>query len=60
LDGATTSASKAQRVLDLLVDGDVTAEERAALVAFADQAKGPQQARGLFRLAMALPAYQLN
>jgi uncharacterized protein (DUF1800 family) len=60
LDGMTTSATKARRVLDLLLDGDVTAEERAGLVAFADQARGPQQARGLFRLAMALPAYQLN
>jgi uncharacterized protein (DUF1800 family) len=60
LDGATTSATKAQRVLDLLIDGDVTAEERDAIVAFADQTQGPQQARGLFRLAMALPAYQLN
>jgi hypothetical protein len=60
LDGATSSATKAQRVLDLLIDGDVTAEERDAIVAFADQTQGPQQARGLFRLAMALPAYQLN
>ena len=55
-----SSAERVQRVLDLLVDGDVSAEERDALVAFADQAKGQQQARGLFRLAMALPAYQLN
>jgi hypothetical protein len=42
------------------MDGDASPDERAALTAFADQAKGPRQARGLFRLAMALPAYQLN
>jgi uncharacterized protein (DUF1800 family) len=60
LDGASTSAERVQRVLDLLVDGQVSQEERDALVQFADQAKGPQQARGLFRLTMALPAYQLN
>ena len=60
LDGAPTSAERVQRVLDLLVDGDVSTEERNALIQFADQAKGPQAARGLFRLAMALPAYQLN
>ena len=60
LNGTSDSASRAQRVLDLLIDGDASPEEHAALVAFADQAKGPQQARGLLRLAMALPAYQLN
>lgn len=60
LDGSTTSAARVQRLLDLLVDGEASQEERDALVAYADQAKGPQQARGLFRLAMALPAYQLN
>jgi hypothetical protein len=38
----------------------VAPDERAALVAFASQAKGDDQIRGLFRLAMALPAYQLN
>ncbi|HZO24492.1 MAG TPA: DUF1800 domain-containing protein [Chloroflexota bacterium] len=60
LDGSTTSAARVQRVLDLLVDGEASQEERDALVAYADQAKGPQQLRGLFRLTMALPAYQLN
>jgi uncharacterized protein (DUF1800 family) len=60
LNGTSDSASRARRVLDLLIDGDASPDEQAALVAFADQAKGPQQARGLFRLAMALPAYQLN
>jgi uncharacterized protein (DUF1800 family) len=60
LGAARDSAGRAQRVLDLLIDGDASPEERAALVAFADQARGPQQAIGLFRLAMALPAYQLN
>jgi uncharacterized protein (DUF1800 family) len=60
LDGAKDSSTRAQRVLDLLIDGDANPEERAALVAFADQARGPQQMKGLFRLAMALPAYQLN
>ena len=60
LDGSTSSTARVQRVLDLLVDGEVSQEERDALIAYADQAKGPQQTRGLFRLAMALPAYQLN
>jgi uncharacterized protein (DUF1800 family) len=60
LQGQTTSAARVQRVLDLFVDGDVTPDERAALTAFADQTKGPDQIKGLFRLAMALPAYQLN
>lgn len=60
LAGTADSAGRAQRVLDLLIDGDASPDERAALVAFADQAKGPQQAGGLFRLAMALPAYHLN
>jgi uncharacterized protein (DUF1800 family) len=60
LNGTNDSTSRVQKVLDLLIDGEANPEERAALVAFADQAKGPQQARGLFRLAMALPAYQLN
>jgi uncharacterized protein (DUF1800 family) len=60
LSGSADSAARVQRVLDLLIDGDASPDERAALMAFADQAKGPQQARGLFRLAMALPAYQLN
>ena len=60
LDGSTTSAARVQRVLDLLVDGEASQEERDALVAYADQAKGPQQLCGLFRLTMALPAYQLN
>jgi uncharacterized protein (DUF1800 family) len=60
LSGSNDSAGRVQRVLNLLIDGEASPEERAALVAIADQAKGPQQARGLFRLAMALPAYQLN
>jgi len=60
LNGTNDSTSRVQKVLDLLIDGDASPDERAALVAFADQTKGPQQARGLFRLAMALPAYQLN
>jgi uncharacterized protein (DUF1800 family) len=60
LAGKSTSGERVQRVLDLLLDGDVSDDERAALVAFVDQTKGAQQARGLFRLAMALPAYQLN
>ena len=60
LQGATTPAERVQRVLDLLVDGEIGPDERDALLAYADQAKGPEQARGLFRLAMALPAYQLD
>jgi uncharacterized protein (DUF1800 family) len=60
LGGANDSASRVQRVLDLLLDGDASPDEQAALTAFADQARGPEQVRGLFRLAMALPAYQLN
>ncbi len=51
---------RVQRVLDLLLDGDVGQDERDALVAYAGQARGEEQIRGLFRLAMALPAYQLN
>jgi uncharacterized protein (DUF1800 family) len=60
LQGATEPEARVQRILDLLVEGDVAPDERAALVAFASQAKGDDQIRGLFRLAMALPAYQLN
>ena len=60
LQGATTPVERVQRVLDLLVDGEIGPDERDALLAYADQAKGPEQARGLFRLAMALPAYQLD
>jgi uncharacterized protein (DUF1800 family) len=60
VQGATTPADRVQRVLDLLLDGDAGADERAALLAYTQQAKGPDQVRGLFRLAMSLPAYQLN
>jgi hypothetical protein len=60
LQGRTTPDARVQRVLDLLLDGDATADERAALLALAGQTRGEEQARSLFRLAMALPAYQLN
>ncbi|MFN8634557.1 MAG: DUF1800 domain-containing protein [Chloroflexota bacterium] len=60
LDGAATASARVQRVLDLLVDGDASPDERAAIQAYADQARTPDQLRGLFRLTMALPAYQLN
>jgi len=42
------------------VDGNVDPQERTALVSLATQTKGEDQLRGLFRVAMALPAYQLN
>jgi uncharacterized protein (DUF1800 family) len=58
--GLTTPDARVQLVLDLLLDGDATADERAALLALAGQTRGEEQARSLFRLAMALPAYQLN
>jgi len=60
LQGASGSEARVQRVLDLLVDGDASPDERGALVGYAQQARGDEQARGLFRLAMALPTYQLN
>ena len=60
LQGAGGAEARVQRIVDLLLDGDVSADERAALVGYANQVRGEEQARGLFRLAMALPSYQLN
>ena len=60
LQGASGPHARVQRVLDLLVDGDVSADERNALVGYARQVQRDEQARGLFRLVMALPTYQLN
>jgi uncharacterized protein (DUF1800 family) len=60
VQGHANPEARVQRVLDLLLDGDVTPEERASLEAYARGTRGDEQIRGLFRLAMALPAYQLN
>ena len=60
LQAATTPADRAQRVLDLLLDGEASTDERDALLAYATEAKRPEQLRGLFRVAMTFPAYQLN
>jgi hypothetical protein len=60
LQASTTPADRAQRVLDLLLDGEATPDERDALLAYATQAKRPEALRGLFRVAMTFPAYQLN
>jgi uncharacterized protein (DUF1800 family) len=60
LQGVTAPAARVQRVLDLLLDGEAGSDERDALLAYATQAKRPEELRGLFRVAMTLPAYQLN
>lgn len=60
LQGASAPEAQVERVLDLLVDGTAGEDERAALVAYARQLNGRQRVLGLLRLAMALPAYQLN
>jgi len=57
---AQSNEERVQRVLDLLVDGEVVPEERSMLLEFANQARGEEQIRGLLRLTMALPVYQLN
>ncbi|MCC7372172.1 MAG: DUF1800 domain-containing protein [Chloroflexi bacterium] len=57
---ATSPADRVQRVLDLLLDGEAAPDERDALLAYADQARRPEQLKGLFRVALTLPAYQLN
>jgi uncharacterized protein (DUF1800 family) len=58
--GAGSPTERVERALALLVDGDALPEERAALLAFAGNARGDEQDRGLLRLTMALPAYQLS
>jgi uncharacterized protein (DUF1800 family) len=58
--GATSPTERVERALALLVDGDALPEERAALLTFASSTRGDEQARGLLRLTMALPAYQLS
>ena len=68
IDVAKTSKSQAREIVAALgergytiaVDDYRPASGRDALLAYVDQTKGPDQIRGLFRLAMALPAYQLN
>ncbi len=60
LEGSIGAEARVGRVLDLLVDGDVSADERDALLRYAQQVRGEEQARGLFRLTTALPTYQLN
>jgi uncharacterized protein (DUF1800 family) len=60
LQGQRGAEARVQRVIDLLMDGEVHPDERTALLELAGQEKGEQQARGLFRLAMTLPGYQLN
>jgi uncharacterized protein (DUF1800 family) len=60
LAGAGPAEARAQRVLDLLLDGDAQPEERAALLDLASQSRGEEGARSLFRLAMSLPAFQLS
>lgn len=60
VQGMTAPADRVQRVLDLLTDGEAGTDERAALLAYTQQTKGPDQVRGLFRLTMSLPTYQLN
>ena len=58
--GAGSAAERVERALAIMVDGDALPDERAALLAFAGSVRGEEQARGLLRLTMALPAYQLN
>ncbi|HYU20215.1 MAG TPA: DUF1800 domain-containing protein [Chloroflexota bacterium] len=60
LSGYTTAAAKVDRVLGLLVDGNVPSSTREALIAYANTMSTDEQIRGLFNLVMALPAYQLN
>ena len=60
LQGVDGPEARVQRILDLLMDGDASPDEWGALVGYARQAGGDEQARGLFRLALALPTYQLN
>jgi uncharacterized protein (DUF1800 family) len=60
LQGASSVETRVDRALELLLQGDVSPSERASLLASAGQLKGEEQARGVFRLTMALPAYQLN
>ena len=60
LQDQPSPAARVDRVVDLLLDGDASPEERATLLEYARNKKGDDQVRSLFRLAMALPAYQLN
>jgi uncharacterized protein (DUF1800 family) len=55
-----TPEARVDRALELLLDGDVSPDERATLLDYVRARKGDDQVRSLFRLAMALPAYQLN
>jgi uncharacterized protein (DUF1800 family) len=59
--GLTTPTQKVDRVLDLLYLGDVPASSRTALITYASNNMNTDaKICGLFNLAMALPAYQLN
>ncbi len=55
--GRRGAAQKVDRVLELVVDGDVPPAARSALVAHAANA---DDLYSLFNLALVLPAYQLN
>jgi uncharacterized protein (DUF1800 family) len=60
IEALPTGTAKVDRVALLLVDGDLPAASRAALVTYANTATTDEKMRGLFNLMMAQPAYQLN
>ena len=62
VSAADDPASAVQRVLDLLVDGEVAGRGRTALTEYATTMLDRPEAavRGLLRLAMTAPEYQLN
>ncbi len=60
LQGLTTGTAKVDKVIGLLVDGDLPSTTRSALVTYANTATTDEKTRGLFNLVLAQPAYQLN
>jgi uncharacterized protein (DUF1800 family) len=56
----TTGSAKVDRLLDLLVDGNIPTAARDSLIAYAETSITEERLRGLLNLVMALPAYHLN
>lgn len=58
--GQPTATAKVDLILAMLVDGNVNASTRDALIAYANGATTDEKIRGLFNMMLALPAQQLN